>query len=98
MHVFAKYANVMMYHLEGCASCSWAISFNLNLWPKFLYMRGSSVNPEDKTLRIKNGVSLFHEVCLTKQHRATVLEHAQAVTAFRQWTHDSMCIRKKFFC
>ena len=24
-------------------------------------------------------------------------EHAQAVTAFRRWTNDSMCIRKNFF-
>ena len=40
---------------------------------------------------------LFHKVCLTKQHRATDPEHAAAISAFRQWTKQSMDIRKKFF-
>ena len=39
---------------------------------------------------------MFHEVHLAKQHHATHPKHAQAVTTLRQWTKDSMGIRKKF--
>ena len=42
----------MKHHLEDFAFCSWVILFNLNPWHSFLCMGVSSVNKEDKTLRI----------------------------------------------
>ena len=54
---------------------------------------GQNLAHQEKGLEL---FGLFHEVCLTKQHRATDPEHAQVNIAFRQWTKDSMGICKKF--